>query len=132
MVTNIMTYLVALIVFFTIDMLWLGLIAKKLYRSQLGFLMRDKPNWPAAIIFYLIFVLGIVFFVVGPAIDNNSWSGAFIVGLIYGFITYVTYDLTNLATLKDWPIKITIIDILWGTSLGGMVSLTTYVIMSII
>lgn len=132
MITVIKTYFIALIVFFGIDLLWLGVIAKKLYKSELGFIMSDKPNWTAAIVFYLLFIIGLVFFVIYPAIEKGSWTYALLAGIFFGFITYSTYDLTNLATIKDWPIKITLIDLLWGSSLGGMVSTITYFIMKVL
>lgn len=131
MIETIRTYLITLVVFFTIDIIWLGVISKKLYRDELGYIMSDKPNWIAAIIFYLIFILGVVFFVISPAVEKDSWTYALFVGMFFGFITYATYDLTNLATLKDWPLKITIIDLLWGTSLGGMVSTITFFILKL-
>lgn len=131
MFTIIKMYFTALAVFFTIDIIWLALVAKDVYRRELGFIMSNKPNWLAAIVFYLIFIAGIVFFVINPAIAKGSWAYALLVGLLFGFITYATYDLTNLATLKDWPIKITIIDLIWGASLGGSVSLITYFIMKV-
>ena len=81
-----------------------------------------------AALFYLIFIAGLVFFVINPAMEKNSWVFALLVGMLFGFITYSTYDLTNLATLKDWPIKITIIDLIWGSSLGGLVSTVTFFI----
>lgn len=121
-------YLVALIVFLVIDLLWLGLIAKNLYSKQIGHLMSENVNWIAAIVFYLLFIVGLVFFVIMPAIEKGSWSYALLVGFLFGLITYATYDLTNLATLKDWPISITIIDLFWGSSLGGLVSMITFFI----
>ncbi len=121
-------YLVALIVFLVIDLLWLGLIAKNLYSKQIGHLMSENVNWIAAIVFYLLFIVGLVFFVIMPAIEKGSWSYALLVGFLFGLITYATYDLTNLATLKDWPISITIIDLVWGSSLGGLVSMITFFI----
>lgn len=119
-------YLVALFIFLVIDLLWLGLIAKNLYSKQLGHLMSDNVNWIAAIIFYLLFIVGLVFFVIMPAIEKGSWSYALLAGFLFGLISYATYDLTNLATLKDWPISITLIDLMWGTSLGGLVSMITF------
>ncbi|MCA9765790.1 MAG: DUF2177 family protein [Carnobacterium sp.] len=119
-------YSIAFTVFLIIDLIWLGLVAKNLYRQELGFIMSDKPNWVAAIIFYLIFIAGLVFFVINPAIIDNSWTYALFAGMFLGFLTYATYDLTNLATLKDWPLKITIIDLVWGTTLGGSVSVLTF------
>ena len=123
------TYLVTFAVFFAIDIVWLGVVAKDLYRKELGFIMADKANWVAAFIFYAIFIVGLIFFVINPALLKESWKYALGVGLFFGFITYATYDLTNLATLKDWPLKITIIDLIWGTSLGGLVSTVSYFIL---
>jgi uncharacterized membrane protein len=119
-------YGVAFITFFTIDLLWLGIFAKNLYKKYLGYILSPNTNWVAAISFYLLYIAGIVFFVISPAIEKKSWKYALFAGMFFGFITYATYDLTNLATLKDWPIKITIIDLIWGSSLGGAVSFITY------
>ncbi|MFO7886889.1 MAG: DUF2177 family protein [Eubacteriales bacterium] len=121
-------YFITLAVFFVIDLTWLGLIAKNLYSQQLGFIMKENVNWIAAVTFYLIFIIGIVYFVVNPAIINDNWRYALFAGMLFGFITYATYDLTNLATLKDWPLKITIIDLIWGTSLGGLTSIISFLI----
>lgn len=121
-------YFITLIVFFAIDLTWLGVIAKNLYRQQLGFIMKENVNWVAAISFYMIFILGVVYFIVNPAILKDSWRYALFIGMLFGFITYATYDLTNLATLKDWPLKITVIDLIWGTSLGGLTSVISFFI----
>lgn len=119
-------YLVAFITFFTVDLVWLGVVANKMYKKYLGFIMTSSPNWFAAIMFYLLYIAGVVFFVVGPAIEKKSWGYALFAGMFFGFVTYSTYDLTNLATVRNWPIFITIVDLLWGTTLGGIVSLVTY------
>jgi len=121
-------YLIALPVFFAIDMVWLGLVAKNFYKSQIGFLMKPDINWTAAIIFYLLFIVGLVLFVIMPAVEKGSWMYALLFGALFGFITYATYDLTNLATLKDWPILVTIVDLAWGATLGALVSVITYFI----
>jgi uncharacterized membrane protein len=121
-------YIVAFIVFLVIDMLWLGLIAKSLYREHLGFLMKENVNWIAAIIFYLVFIVGIVTFVVLPALKTDSWQHALFLGALFGLVTYSTYDLTNLATLKEWPVLITVIDLIWGTFLAAAVSVITFFI----
>ncbi|SIN87282.1 Uncharacterized membrane protein [Carnobacterium alterfunditum] len=126
MMEYVIIYMITLAVFFLIDIVWLALIANKLYKDQIGFIMKDKPNWIAAIIFYLIFVLGLVFFVIDPALLSESILEALLRGMFFGFITYATYDLTNLATLDKWPLKITIIDLTWGTTLGGLVSIISY------
>lgn len=119
-------YVIALPVFFAIDMVWLGLVAKGFYRQQIGSLMRGQFNWAAAIIFYLLFILGLVVFVIGPAMDLDSWARALVYGALFGLITYATYDLTNLATIRDWPLLLTIVDLMWGMVLAAAVSLATY------
>ena len=123
-------YLIALPVFFVIDMIWLGLVAKNFYRNQIGFLMTPNINWPAAIIFYLLFIVGLVLFVITPAVEKSSWAHALMFGALFGFIAYATYDLTNLATLKNWPLLVTIIDLIWGAVLAASVSVITYFIAS--
>lgn len=123
-------FLVSFGVFLVIDLIWLGLIAKKLYSKYLGYLMAANVNWAAAIIFYVIFIIGVMYFVVLPALDAQSWTMALMRGAIFGFITYATYDLTNLATIRDWPLNITIIDLLWGTTLSASVSTISYFIIS--
>jgi len=121
-------YLIALPVFFIIDMIWLGLVARNFYRSQIGFLMKTNINWVAAIIFYFLFIAGLVFFVLSPAIEKRNLNYAIMAAIFYGLLTYSTYDLTNLATLKDWPVLVTIVDIIWGMILSVSVSLITYLI----
>lgn len=119
-------YLIALPVFFAIDMVWLGLVAKNFYAKQIGFLMKTNVNWLAAIIFYLLFIGGLVVFVISPALEKQSLVSALLLGALFGLITYATYDLTNLATLKDWPILVTIIDLIWGMVLSASVSVISY------
>jgi uncharacterized membrane protein len=119
-------YVIAFVFFFAIDLLWLGIVAKDIYQRYIGHLLKPDVNWVAAILFYLLFIGGLVFFVLMPAVDSGSWVKALYLGALFGFITYATYDLTNLATLKDWPIQITIIDLIWGTFLGASVSTLSY------
>jgi uncharacterized membrane protein len=107
---------------------WLGLIAKNFYAKHIGFLMTPNVNWMAAIIFYLLFIVGTVVFVITPALEQKSWMHALLYGALFGLITYATYDLTNLATIKDWPLIVTIVDLIWGTVLSASVSLITYLI----
>lgn len=123
-------FLVALPTFLIIDMIWLGVIAKKFYNSQIGSLMKDPVNWTAAIIFYIIFVLGLVFFVIYPSIETASLKDIILRGAFFGLVTYATYDLTNLATLKGWPLKLVVVDVLWGTILGSLVSVITFLIIA--
>lgn len=121
-------FLIALPVFFIIDMIWLVLIAKKFYSEQIGFLMRPDINWVAAIIFYLLFIAGLVTFVISPAFEKHSWIHAALFGAFFGLVTYATYDLTNLATLKDWPVLVTVVDLIWGAFLAASISMVTYFI----
>ncbi len=121
-------YAIAFPVFLAMDMVWLGLVAKNFYRDQIGFLMKSEINWAAAIVFYLLFVVGLVLFVIGPALEKNSWRHALLFGALFGLITYATYDLSNLATLKDWPLLVTMVDLAWGTTLAASVSTISYFI----
>lgn len=123
------SFIVTFSVFMVIDLIWLGVIAKKLYQKYLGYIMTSNINWIAAIIFYIIFVVGMLYFVIMPALNDMSLKKAIISGMAYGFITYATYDLTNLATLKNWPIMITIIDIIWGTTLASLTTVISYFIL---
>ena len=120
-------YLVSLAAFFAIDMLWLGLVARSFYQQYLGFLMSPSINWLAAIIFYLLFIVGILVFVVLPGLEKDSLKITLLRAALFGLITYATYDLTNLATLKDWPLLVTVVDLLWGTFLSVSVSLVGFV-----
>jgi uncharacterized membrane protein len=125
-------YGLAFVVFFAIDLFWLGVVAKNLYQKQIGHLLKADVNWVAAIVFYLLFIAGLVFFVLLPnAVDSNVWK-VLLTGAAFGFITYATYDLTNLATLKDWPLQITIIDLAWGTFLGASTSALAYTLYNLI
>ena len=121
-------YLVALLIFLVIDMVWLGLIAKNFYRQHISHLMKASVNWLAAGIFYPLFIIGLVLFVISPAIKNNSYWQAIVFGALFGMIAYAAYDLTNLATLKGWPVLMTIIDISWGAVLSASVSVITYLV----
>jgi len=121
-------YCIALPIFFAVDMVWLGVAAKNFYAKHIGFLMKANVNWAAAILFYLLFIAGLVVFVVVPALEKGSWVRALLFGALFGLITYATYDLTNLATLKDWPLVVTVVDLIWGMVLAASVSVGTYVI----
>jgi uncharacterized membrane protein len=119
---TVLLYLITLAVFFAIDMVWLGLVAKTFYRKHLGFLMGPTVVWPAAILFYLLFIAGLLVFAVRPALAAGAPLRALALGAFLGLVSYATYDLTNLATLKDWPLLVTVVDLVWGTALGGAVS----------
>lgn len=115
-------YLCTLLAFFAIDMVWLGLVARGFYREHLGHLLRPDVLWAAAVAFYLLFIAGLLVFVVNPALRAGSARKAVGLGALFGLITYATYDLTNLATVRDWPWLVTAVDLAWGTCLGAAVS----------
>jgi uncharacterized membrane protein len=118
----VVSYLLTALVFLAIDLAWLGLVARNMYSRYIGHLMSSRVNWIAALVFYLAFIVGILVFAVYRSVDEDSILQAVALGALFGFFTYSTYDLTNLATLKGWPLSITIIDITWGTVLTCLVS----------
>jgi uncharacterized membrane protein len=115
-------YLVTLAVFFLIDMIWLGVIAKGFYRRRLGSMLSPKIGWAAAVLFYILFIAGLLVFVVRPALAAADPVRALWLGAFFGLVCYATYDLSNLATIKDWPLSVTLVDLIWGAVLGGLVS----------
>ncbi|MBS3787194.1 DUF2177 family protein [Candidatus Bipolaricaulota bacterium] len=119
-------YLICLGTFLAVDLFWLGVVAKKFYRQELGELMAESTNWAAAFIFYLLFVVGVVVFVVNPALEKGSLIRSTGFGFLFGLIAYATYDLTNLATLAGWSLKVTGVDLLWGGVLSAIVSTVGY------
>ncbi len=125
-----LVYAITLPVFFAIDLVWLGVVARDFYRRQLGHLLSAQVNWPAAILFYLVFIAGIVFFAIRPALEAGSGLRALTYGAFLGFLAYATYDLTNQATVRDWPTLVTVVDLAWGTVLTALVSFLGYQISS--
>jgi uncharacterized membrane protein len=121
-------FALALPVFLALDMIWLGFVAKGFYRSQIGGLMKTEVNWFAAFIFYVLFTFGLVVFVIAPALEKNSWQNALLFGLFFGLVTYSTYDLTNLAVTKNWPLDVTVVDLLWGSFLSAAVCVIVFFI----
>lgn len=121
-------YLISFISLIGLDSIWLTKVSPKLYKEQIGHLMADKPNLPAAGLFYAIYILGLVIFIVQPAVSKESVMYAATRGALFGLVAYATFDLTSLAVLKDWPVKITIIDLIWGSVLtAGVCALATFV-----
>jgi uncharacterized membrane protein len=125
-----LTYAVSVPVFFIIDMIWLGVIARGFYRKALEPLLTPNINWIAAIIFYLLFLVGILVFALLPGMEKRSLGHTVAMAALFGFIAYATYDLTNLATLRDWPLMLSIVDMLWGAFLSTSTASVTYLIMS--
>ncbi len=123
-------YLLTFIIFLAIDFVWLNFIAKNMYSQKIGHLLAENPNLIPALIFYLIFIVGVIVFAVLPGYSNESITKTILLGALFGLLTYSTYDLTNLATLRNWPISVTIIDIIWGTGISTVTSVAGYYIAS--
>ncbi len=121
-------YLLTVPVFFAVDMVWLGFAARGFYRDNLGPLLRENVNWTAAVIFYLIYIGGILEFATLPALQKDSLRQAAVLGALFGFFAYSTYDLTNLATLKGWPLNVVLVDIAWGIVLTSTVAAAGFLI----
>ena len=113
-------YAVTATVFLLVDMVWLGFAAKAFYRTNIGALLADQINIAAAVIFYLLYIVGIVIFAISPALESGSWRTSLTMGSLFGFFAYATYDMTNLATLRDWPVAVAVVDMAWGAFLTGL------------
>jgi uncharacterized membrane protein len=121
-------YALTVPVFFIIDLFWLGVVARGFYQKNLKYILSPNVNWTAAIIFYLMYIAGILIFAVLPGVAKDSVRHAALWGALFGFFTYATYDLTNLALLKDWPLNIVVVDILWGVVLCTLVATLSFYI----
>jgi uncharacterized membrane protein len=119
MVQHAIAYVATALVFLAVDYVWLSQVATRFYFDRIGHLLMDKPNMAAAGAFYIIYVVGIVIFAVAPALKSESLATAVIYGAMFGFFTYATYDVTNYATLRNWPVIVTIVDVAWGTVLSA-------------
>lgn len=124
------TYLIAGGVYWIIDFLWLGVIAQNFYQRQLGDMLADRIKWPAAIIFYLLYPIGVIIFAVVPGVKEQSLIRSLVLGALFGYFTYSTYDLSNYITLQGWPIKVVIVDILWGIFVSMLVAFVGFKINS--
>ena len=121
-------YALTVPVFFIIDLIWLGVVPKGFYQKNLKYILSPNVNWTAAIIFYLMYIAGILIFAVLPGVAKDSVRHAALWGALFGFFTYATYDLTNLALLKDWPLNIVVVDIFWGIVLCTVVATLSFYI----
>ncbi|MEO8684362.1 MAG: DUF2177 family protein [Devosia sp.] len=119
-------YLASAATLLVLDIVWLTLAVPRLYRPQMGSLLADQPNLAVAAIFYLLYVVGIVAFVVLPAVGSGSWLSALGLGALLGLVAYGTYDFTNLATLRGWPVALSFIDLTWGIFLTATSALAGY------
>jgi len=121
-------YLTSLVTFFSIDMVWLGTMAKRFYRPTLGDILLPGVNMAPAIVFYILFPIGLVFFAVAPALRAGSISTALMYGAMFGFFTYATYDLTNQATVRNWTTQLTVVDAAWGSVLAAATAAVSYLV----
>jgi len=126
MMTYAVGYIAALVVFLAADMVWLGTMVNRIYRPALGEILSSSVNLPPALIFYLIYPIGLMIFAVLPGLKSGSVATATIYGALFGFFTYATYDLSNYATLRNWTLPVTVVDIAWGTVLGALTATAGY------
>ena len=132
MAQYLIAYGITAIVFLGIDFIWLSQIAKTFYSERLGDLLLDKPNLGAAAAFYAIYVVGVVIFSVAPALRAESATTALVYGALFGFFAYATYDMTNYATLRNWPLEVSLVDTAWGACLTGVSALLGYLLTRLI
>jgi uncharacterized membrane protein len=123
-------YIAAFVAFLGLDMLWLGSMAPQFYRPILGKIAISGVNLPPAVLFYAIYPIGLVIFAINPALKGGSVLTALIYGALFGFFTYATYDLTNYATLRNWTLGLTMVDVAWGTVLAALASTASFLIVS--
>lgn len=121
-----LVYVACMVAFFAIDLVWLATMTSRVYRPQLGHLMADQPRLGVAAGFYLLYVVGIVLLAVVPGLREGALVAALWRGALFGLLAYATYDLTNLATLRDWPVGLTLIDLVWGTTITSAVTAVGY------
>lgn len=126
-------FLISLPIMIVLDAVWLGLVSPKFYRRHIGFIMSEKPNLLAALVFYIVFILGVTVFVVYPGWQEEvNLAKISLLGSLFGLVAYATYDLTNQVTLKGWPFIVTLVDMAWGTVLTAFVSVASVTLMNII
>ncbi len=130
MMTNLISYVAALVVFVAVDMVWLGTMSGRLYKPILGDILAPQFNMAAAAAFYLLYPIGLVIFAINPALKAGGVSTALLYGALFGFFTYATYDLTNQVTLRNWSSLLTVVDIAWGSFLGAVTAASTFWIVS--
>lgn len=121
-------FLVTLFLALVLDFIWVGMFAKEFYQQEIGFLLASSVYWPAALLFYIFYSIALIIFVLEPALRTRSVKRALVLGALFGFTAYMTYDLTSLATTRDWSFAVTVVDIAWGTVMTALVSISAYLI----
>ena len=125
-------YAIAVIIFLALDFLWLGVIAKNLYYSRMGDLLLEQPRWVVAVLFYALFVVGLVYFGISTGLENGDWQTAALNGALFGFFCYLTYDFTNLSVLKGYDPVVAVVDTIWGTALSAVTSGVTVILYNVL
>lgn len=128
LITYVVAYIATAVIFLGLDALWLGVVARPAYRRWIGHLMADDIDMMAAFWFYLAYVVGLVIFAVSPALRDGAWTTAVIYGALFGFFAYGTYEMSNFATLRNWPIRMVVVDLAWGTTLSAVSAFAGYTI----
>ena len=124
-------YMAALVALALCDALWLGFVSREFYKARLGQLLLDQPLWSIAILFYLIHAAGISVFPVPMALNGGSWTTAILYGALFGFFAYSAYDITNLATLRGWPMAVSLVDLAWGTVATAIASMASFFVIKL-
>jgi uncharacterized membrane protein len=119
-------YFAALATLAILDFLWLGFLAKGFIQAQIGPLLLDRPQWTPAVLFYVLYIVGVLIFAVAPGLETGSWTRALMFGALFGFFAYATYDFTNLATLKGWTVPLLVVDVAWGTFVTAAAALAGF------
>jgi uncharacterized membrane protein len=128
MKTFALSYLVALVALAIVDGIWLGVVSREFYKARLGHMLLDQPIWSVALLFYVIHAAGIAVFAVPPALNAGTWTSAVLYGGLFGFCVYAAYDVTNLATLKGWPMAVSAVDLAWGAFATALTTLITFLV----
>jgi uncharacterized membrane protein len=119
-------YFVTLITYVALDLIWVGLVARTFYQNYLGSWLANNVNWIPVALFYLLFVIGLLVFVIIPGQQSGSVQNTLVFAALFGLVTYATYDLINYATIRDWPLLVTLVDLMWGmvvSTLAGYIGL---------
>lgn len=130
MMTNLVSYAAALVVFVVVDMVWLGTMSGRFYKPIMGDILAPQFNMAAAAVFYLLYPIGLVVFAINPALKAGAVSTALVYGALFGFFTYATYDLTNQVTLRNWSSLLSVVDMAWGSILGAVTAASAFWIVS--
>ena len=129
MIKYLASYAASTVTMAVLDLMWLGFIAKPIYKQGIGHLMADQPNIPVAVLFYLMYPVGLVVFAIAPTLGAAGWGKSAVLGALFGLFAYATYDLTNLATLKNWPVSLSVIDVSWGTFASAVAALAGKIVL---